>query len=269
MVDEAAGANGAAGVEAANKVSEPRRVGGVDGAAGANGVAGAEAVVGEPGRNGGVEGAAGARDIADNKNIAGKKDATGAEAVDDVGANVDAADAGGAGASEAGVAQDSAVEVVFDGPVAEPVRRMSPELERRLDLSITIGGLVVVTLLALVLALIEAFFAPFRLNGSGVRIPISLVLALVTNPLLGWFAFTTTGRRLAALLPAGAWCVVWILAAGRTSEGDLLLTEGNWVGLLTLFAGPLAFAVGIYVSALRRRPGNSKPGTLAPQSVDR
>ncbi|WP_238010176.1 hypothetical protein KZZ52_05285 [Dactylosporangium sp. AC04546] len=177
--------------------------------------------------------------------------------------------AGGAEASEAGVTQDSVLEVVNDGPVTEPERKLSPELERRLDLWITVGGLVVVTLLALVLALIEAFFAPFRLNGSGVRIPISLVLALVTNPLLGWFAFTTTGRRLAALLPAGAWCVVWILAAGRTAEGDLLLTEGNWVGLLTLFAGPLAFAVGIYVSALRQRPGNSKPGTLAPRSVDR
>lgn len=96
------------------------------------------------------------------------------------------------------------------------------------------------------------------------------MLALVTNPLLGWFAVTTTGRRFAALLPAGAWCVVWILAAGRTTEGDLLITNDNWVGLLTLFAGPVAFAVGIYVSAVRQRvagSANSKATPLAPQSV--
>ncbi|GAA1522083.1 hypothetical protein GCM10009827_042670 [Dactylosporangium maewongense] len=147
-----------------------------------------------------------------------------------------------------------------------------------LDIVITIGGLVVAVLLAVALAVFEAFLAPLRvsdlgLSGTGtsnMRIPLALVLALVTNPMLGWFAFTTTGRRFAALLPAGAWCVVWILAAGRTTEGDLLITNDNWVGLLTLFAGPLAFAIGIYVTALRQRvagSANSKATPLAPQSV--
>ena len=142
------------------------------------------------------------------------------------------------------------------------------------------GGLVLAVLLAVALAVLEAFLAPLRVSDLGfsgpgegnVRIPLALVLALVTNPLLGWFAFTTTGRRFAALLPAGAWCVVWILAAGRTTEGDLLITNDNWVGLLTLFTGPIAFAIGIYVTVLRRRvkaSANSKPTPLAPQSVDR
>ncbi|GGM32662.1 hypothetical protein ACFFX1_05090 [Dactylosporangium sucinum] len=251
-VDQAAESTGAGGVH------EPER------AAGAT-VTGGRGAAGGPG---GAD-SAGRVDKTGGADVAGPDREAGRERPGDVAA--DGAAASGAGASEAGqedVAQDSAVEVVLDGAVAEPVRRMSPELERRLNLWITVGGLVVVTLLALVLALIEAFFAPFRLHGTGARIPISLVLAVVTNPLLGWFAFTTTGRRLAALLPAGAWCAVWILAAGRTTEGDLLLTDGNWVGLLTLFAGPLAFAVGIYVSALRQRPANSKPGALAPRSVD-
>ncbi|MEV4509822.1 hypothetical protein AB0K00_12785 [Dactylosporangium sp. NPDC049525] len=149
-----------------------------------------------------------------------------------------------------------------------------------LDITITIGGLVVAVLLAVALAVFEAFLAPLHVSDLGLsdtgkgnlRIPLALILALVTNPLLGWFAFTTSGRRFAALLPAGAWCVVWILAAGRTTEGDLLITNDNWVGLLTLFCGPLAFAIGIYVSALRHRvaaTANSKATPLAPQSVDR
>ncbi|GAA2589548.1 hypothetical protein GCM10010399_19560 [Dactylosporangium fulvum] len=159
-------------------------------------------------------------------------------------------------AAEPGPAPGEVAVTFHDGAGDEPqrVRReLPPHWAKRLDVGITVAGLVVATLLALALAIVEAFLAPLRLNGSGMRLPISLVLALVTNPLLGWFAFVTTGKRLAALLPAGAWCAVWILAAGRTSEGDLLITDNNWVGLLTLFAGPMAFAIGIYVTALRKR----------------
>lgn len=149
-----------------------------------------------------------------------------------------------------------------------------------LDIAITVGGLLVAVLLAVALAVFEAFLAPLRVSDFGfsgagegnMRVPLALILALVTNPLLGWFASMTSGRRFAALLPAGAWCVVWILAAGRTTEGDLLITNENWVGLLTLFCGPLAFAIGIYMAALRHRvaaTANSKAAPLAPRSVDR
>jgi hypothetical protein len=141
-----------------------------------------------------------------------------------------------------------------DASVAEPARSrftLSPGVVTYVDIAITIAGLLVVTLLGAALAIIETLYSPLRVGGF--RVPVSLVLALVTNPLLGWFAYTTTRRRMAALLPAAAWCVVWILAAGRTTEGDLIITDDNWVGLLTLFAGPLAFAIGIYISTLRQR----------------
>jgi hypothetical protein len=168
-----------------------------------------------------------------------------------------------------------------DGPFeagAEPARAgrpaLSPAWAKRLDIGITVAGLVVVTLLATGLAIIEALYSPLRVGG--VPLPVSLVMAVATNPLLGWFAFATTGRRFAALVPAAAWCVIWILAAGRTTEGDLVITDDNWVGLLTLFSGPVAFAIGIYISALRQRmgpgvvvgPANSKAAGLAPRSVD-
>ncbi|WP_432985820.1 hypothetical protein [Dactylosporangium sp. CA-233914] len=127
--------------------------------------------------------------------------------------------------------------------------KLSPEQEKSLDVWITILGLFVATLLGAALALIEALYSPLRVGG--VRVPVSLVMALVTNPLLAWFAYTTTRSRLAPLLPAAVWCVIWIMAADKTSEGDLIISQDNWVGLLTLIAGSVAFAIGIYKSTLR------------------
>jgi hypothetical protein len=137
--------------------------------------------------------------------------------------------------------------------MGRPGWRLSPEWEKRLDVGITVAGLIVATLLAAALAIIEAMYSPLRI--AGFRVPVSLLMALVTNPLLAWFAFTTTRHRFAALLPAAAWCLVWILASGRTSDGDLIITEDNWVGLLTLLAGSITFAIGIYLSVMRQRFG--------------
>ncbi|GAA3448265.1 hypothetical protein GCM10018962_00980 [Dactylosporangium matsuzakiense] len=149
---------------------------------------------------------------------------------------------------------------------AEPAPRsrfaLSPRAESVLDVVITVTGLIVATLLGVALAVVEAVWAPLRIGGF--RVPASLVVALVTNPMLGWFAYTVTKRRLATLLPAAAWCVVWIMAAGRTTEGDMIITEDNWVGLLTLFAGPLAFAVGIYISNMRQHVAPTRATTAKP-----
>jgi hypothetical protein len=157
-------------------------------------------------------------------------------------------------------------EVLWPEPAAPPPARsrftLSPRAAAHADIAITVAGLLVSALLGAALALIEAFYSPLRVHG--VRVPVSLVMALVTNPLLGWFAYTTTRHRLAALLPAATWCVVWILSAGKTSEGDLIITQDNWVGLLTLFAGPLAFAIGIYVSTLRHRVAPARTGSAPP-----
>ena len=141
-----------------------------------------------------------------------------------------------------------------------PVRRALPEAwARRLGVAITVAGLIVATLLALALGTVEVFLAPLRVGGW--LVPVSLVLALATNPLLVWFAFAVTGRRAAALLPAGAWCAIWILASARTTEGDLLITSDVWVGLLTLFAGSIELAICVYLSMFRDlRPGPALTG---------
>ena len=123
--------------------------------------------------------------------------------------------------------------------------------EEQLDLGLKIVGAFVATGLGFVAGLITAFYAPLRVPGSTAYLPVSLVLALGGNPLLSWFAYSTTGHRLAALLPALPWCAVWFVAASRTTEGDLIITGDNWVGLVTLLAGPIAFAVGVLVPARR------------------
>lgn len=93
--------------------------------------------------------------------------------------------------------------------------------------------------------------------GSGwARLPVALVLAVVVNLALVWFAAAVTGRAVAIAPPALAWTAVMLASGSRTTEGDLLLTGNNWVGITTLIAGVLAFAAGAYRLILRQPPGS-------------
>jgi hypothetical protein len=147
--------------------------------------------------------------------------------------------------------------VIETVPKAEPTAT-----EEQLDLGLKIIGAFVVTGLGAFTGLFEALLVPLRLPHS-TYLPLSLVLAVIMNPLLSWGAAVATGRRGAAILPAGAWCVVWFLSASRTTEGDLIITGGNWVGLVTLLVGPIAFAVGVLVPVLveQRRGLRVKPSS--------
>jgi hypothetical protein len=123
-------------------------------------------------------------------------------------------------------------------------------------------GLVIAVGLAVVSAVWEAFLTPVGWHwGSGgqahfVRLPVALVCAVAGNAGLAWFTRAVTGKTLAVLAPFAAWTVPMVLAAGRTREGDLVLTSNNWVGLVTMFAGALTFAVAAYWLTMRslRRP---------------
>jgi hypothetical protein len=114
----------------------------------------------------------------------------------------------------------------------------------RSDLWLRIAGGVVAVAGGLVSAVIEVFLAPLRIDT--VRLPVSVLLAIAGNLILVWFTYRATGRRGLVVLPFLVWMVVMIRASGRTSEGDLLLTGDNWVGLVTIFAGTAAFALGAY-----------------------
>lgn len=94
----------------------------------------------------------------------------------------------------------------------------------------------------------EAVLSPMYLHvgHSYVRLPLSVVLAIASNAGLVWFTFTITGHTWLSLLPGAAWFGIMVLAAGETSEGDLIITGNNWVGLLTILFGSVAWAFAGY-----------------------
>ncbi|MGC9668818.1 hypothetical protein ACNTMW_19950 [Planosporangium sp. 12N6] len=124
-------------------------------------------------------------------------------------------------------------------------------------------GVLVAVGLAFVSSVWEAFLTPLAVQWTSgghahfVRVPVALVAAIVGNAALAWFTRQVTGKTLAVLAPFAAWTVPMLLAAGRTREGDLILTDRNWVGLVTMFAGAMSFAVAAYWLTMRslRRPG--------------
>ena len=130
---------------------------------------------------------------------------------------------------------------VTAAPDVEPVRSRIPPW---VDLAVRIVGFVVAVLLAVATATYEVFLVPLRWDGA--RLPVSVAGALVVNLALAWFTVVVTRRRIAVVGPAAAWMVVMVAAATRTSEGDLVLTDNNWVGIVTMLAGSLTFAVAGY-----------------------
>ena len=129
-----------------------------------------------------------------------------------------------------------------------------------------VGGAVLVTVLAVWLALVEVFWLPLRV--LGVPVPVSVVAAVVGNLLLVALAARLTGSRLAAVLPALAWLVIAVGASLRRPEGDLLLTGGGVLGFFSLaflLAGVVAaaFAVGKVLAAPRDgvRPARTGSGS--------
>jgi hypothetical protein len=136
------------------------------------------------------------------------------------------------------------VEGVPAGPVPDPVW-------------LRVAGGMVATGLAFMSSLYEAFLSPlsYQWTSGGhahyVRVPVALVGAVAGNAGLVWFTRRVTGKVLAVLAPFLAWTVPMLLAAGRTREGDLVLVSANWVGLVTMFAGALTFAVAAYWLVLR------------------
>lgn len=111
--------------------------------------------------------------------------------------------------------------------------------------------LVVLCLEAFVLAVLEVFFLPLRLDGTllprigDVQFPITIVLAVVTTPMLVLAASRLgTGLRVAAL-PLAVWAVTVFVILFFEPGGQYMVLD-DWRTVM-LFAGgalPGAVAVG-------------------------
>lgn len=90
-------------------------------------------------------------------------------------------------------------------------------------------------------------------SGGGPLLGLSIVLAAVANYGIAWFAVATTRRRWAMGPPWALWTLMMLFAAGvRTHEGDYLLAGTDWVALVAILVGSLAFAVYSYRMILGR-----------------
>jgi hypothetical protein len=129
----------------------------------------------------------------------------------------------------------------------------APGDDRALDLIIRVAGWVLSIVAVILSGLLELFFTPLRVGG--VVIGVSILLALVANPAIAWFAVTTTRRRSAVAPPWIIWTAMMLFATGyRTPEGDYLVSGDDWVALVMILVGSLAFAVYSYRMILRTRP---------------
>lgn len=114
---------------------------------------------------------------------------------------------------------------------------------------VALAGGVLVGVLGLIMVPLRAT-TPFGL----VRIPVAVVFVVAANAALIWFAAYTTRARWGPLVPAAGWFLIAIpAAAGRSTDGSLLLVGDDWVGVLVIFSGTAVTAVGA-VTALMRRP---------------
>ncbi|MEJ3741992.1 hypothetical protein WEI85_01655 [Actinomycetes bacterium KLBMP 9797] len=146
-------------------------------------------------------------------------------------------------------------------PTVVPEVAVPPSrLHRVANVTLRVIGGAIAVIAAVLTAVLELLFATLRINGH--LIGASVLLAVVANIALGWFAYVTVGRKAAILLPAGAWLVFMVVASGRTAEGDLLLVgpeggavvDGNsWVGVAMIFAGAIAFAIVAFRAILTPR----------------
>jgi hypothetical protein len=142
--------------------------------------------------------------------------------------------------------------VIVSDAEAPPTPEQGAE-RRGLDRTIRIAGVVISVLAAIVTGALEIFSTQLRIGG--VLVGVSILAALVANPAIAWFAVTTTGRRWALGPPWVVWTIVMLGAAGiRTDEGDYLISGSDWVALVMILVGSLAFAVYSYRMILSSRP---------------
>jgi hypothetical protein len=115
----------------------------------------------------------------------------------------------------------------------------------------------------LVVVLVESFLVGLRVGG--VRLPVSILIALSLHPLLTRLMLEVTRSRAAMFGPALTWAlVVWLLGTHR-AEGDLVITGDNWVATGLLLGGAAAFAVPLGLLLPSRPAARGSLGSNGPR----
>jgi hypothetical protein len=136
-----------------------------------------------------------------------------------------------------------------------PVTPADPSpILRWLDLGLRGLGAVIAFWGAFMLAAYGAFISAFRVGAT--LVPVAVPIAIVGNAVLIWFAYRVTGHKFLGVLPGLLWITVSFVWSSRTTEGDLVLYQSNWVATVYLLAGATTIGVCAYRIILppRRRP---------------
>ncbi|HJQ45946.1 MAG TPA: hypothetical protein VJ870_06435 [Amycolatopsis sp.] len=109
------------------------------------------------------------------------------------------------------------------------------------------------------LAILELFFLPLRLDGNllpklgDVPVPLTVLVAILTTPLLVSSAGKLVSRR-AAFAPLAVWILTVVVLGLFGPGGDLVLVQ-DWRGLLLIAGGalPAALTLGGALARPRRK----------------
>jgi hypothetical protein len=126
--------------------------------------------------------------------------------------------------------------------------RRDPALD---PLPVRVVAGVLIAVLAVALAVVEAFLVPLRIGS--VPLPICVPLAMAGNIVLAKLAVRQTGSIAWGAVQPLLWLVVVIVLSLPRAEGDLIV-PGSVTGLVFLFAGAVSGAYGV-ASEITRRAG--------------
>jgi hypothetical protein len=114
-----------------------------------------------------------------------------------------------------------------------------------------VGALAVACWGAVLVALLGAFLTPYR--WGAVLVPVSLLVAVAGLVAVTQFTYRVTDHAGLSLIPGVLWLIVSLVLSGRTTEGDLVLTQQNWVANVYLLVGSVTLGVLGYRMVVPRR----------------
>jgi hypothetical protein len=106
---------------------------------------------------------------------------------------------------------------------------------------------VVLTVVAILLAMVGGFLSPSEPRVLHVPIPVGVLVAIVGNLVVGIGGAWGTGTRLTPAVTGFVWLVVAFLLGTNGPGGDLIVSGNGWLGVSYLFLGAIAAAAAIGV----------------------